>query len=243
MLVLALVGVRPLARGHARLTRALLGSSAVEQLAERVEVLAQTRAGALDAHGAELARIERDLHDGTQARLVAIAVRLGIVKQELAGDQGSVARLIREAHDGAEAAMRELRAIIRTMYPPVLTDLGLAGAIHALAAQSPVPTRIELGELGTPPAAVEAAAYFAISEALANVARHSQAGAATVSVWQSDGWLRAIITDDGCGGADRSRGSGLTGIQQRVAALDGTVHIDSPPGGPTSITVELPCGS
>ncbi|WP_219471759.1 sensor histidine kinase, partial [Nonomuraea rhizosphaerae] len=243
MAALGLVAVPPLARGHARLTRALLGSGAAEQLAERVEVLTRTRAGALDAHGAELARIERDLHDGTQARLVAIAMRLGMVKQELDGTPGSAAQLVQEAHDGAEAAMRELRTIIRTMYPPVLTDLGLAGAVHALAAQSPVPTRIELGELGEPPAAVEAATYFVVSEALTNVAKHSRATAATVSVRRAGDWLQAIVADDGRGGADESRGSGISGIRQRVAALDGTVRLDSPAGGPTSITVGLPCGS
>lgn len=243
MVALGLVAVPPLARGHAHLTRALLARPAAQQLAERVETLTQTRADAIDAHGAELARIERDLHDGTQARLVAIAMRLGIAKQELAGEPGLLARLIDEAHDSAETAMHELRTIIRTMYPPVLADLGLAGAVHALAAQSPVPTHLDLGRLGTLPAAVEAAAYYAISEALTNVAKHSDAGTATVSIRQAGGWLRTSITDDGRGGADESGGSGITGIRQRIAALDGTVQVISPPDGPTSITVSLPCGS
>jgi signal transduction histidine kinase len=232
--------VPPLARAHARLCLAVLSPSA---LAERVEVLTATRAGVLDAHGAELRRIERDLHDGTQARLVAIALRLGVARESLTDDPELVARLLREAHEGAEDAMAELRGVIRTMYPPILADRGLPGAVTALAAGAAVPTGVEIGELGEIPAAVEAAAYFVVAEALTNAAKHAPASGATVRLARIGGILSVAVTDDGAGGADETRGTGITGIRRRAAALDGTARVSSPVGGPTVVTVELPCGS
>ena len=229
-----------LARAHARLCLGVLSRSA---LAQRVEVLTATRAGVLDSHGAELRRIERDLHDGTQARLVAIAMRLGVARESLTDDPELVARLLREAHEGAEDAMTELRDVIRTMYPPILADRGLSGAVTALAASAGAPTRVELGELGEIPAAVEAAAYFVAAEALTNVAKHARATSATVRLARVGGVLTVEITDDGIGGADATRGTGITGIRHRAAALDGAARISSPTGGPTTVTVELPCGS
>jgi signal transduction histidine kinase len=232
--------VPPLARAHARLCLAVLSPSG---LAQRVEVLTATRASVLDAHGAELRRIERDLHDGTQARLVAIALRLGVARESLTDDPELVARLLREAHECAEDAMAELRDVIRTMYPPILADRGLAGAVTALAGGSAVPTRVEIGELGEVPAAVEAAAYFVAAEALTNAAKHAGATSATLRAARTGQILTVEIIDDGAGGADETRGTGITGIRRRAAALDGTARISSPAGGPTVVTVELPCGS
>jgi signal transduction histidine kinase len=232
-----------LSRAHARLCRAVLAPSAAAKLARRVEVLTATRAGVVDAHGAELRRIERDLHDGTQARLVAIAMRLGVARETLTDDPELVARLLREAHEGAEEAMTELRDVIRTIYPPILADRGLAGAVTALAAGAGVPTGVDIGELGEVPAAVEAAAYFVVAEALTNAAKHAHATRATVRITTADGRLVVEVADDGEGGADETRGTGITGIRRRTAALDGTARISSPTGGPTAVTVELPCGS
>ncbi|MFC6897566.1 sensor histidine kinase [Nonomuraea dietziae] len=233
-----------LARWEARVSLAALEPSAEDQLAERVGELTESRAGVLDAHGAELRRIERDLHDGTQARLVAIAMRLGVAREALPDDDsGTLARLLREAHEGTEVAMTELRDVIRTMYPPILADRGLEGALASLAAGSAVPAELDLGELGRLPAAVEAAAYFIVAETLTNAAKHSGATRATVRMSRHDGRLIVEVTDDGIGGADESRGTGLVGIRRRAAALDGTVLVSSPLGGPTAITVGLPCAS
>ncbi|WP_327000041.1 sensor histidine kinase [Dactylosporangium sp. NBC_01737] len=235
----------PVARGHARLCLAVLTPSTVEQLTDRVAVLTRTRADVLDAHGAELRRIERDLHDGTQARLVAIAMRLAVARRRLSGDpadQQFVAGLLREAHEGTEEAMRELREVLRTVYPPILADRGLAGALHAVTARCTVPTTLDLGELGRVPAAVEAVVYFAVAEALTNTVRHSHASGAGVTLTRAGDRLCVVVTDNGAGGADDRRGTGLVGLRRRVHALDGTVDVDSPPGGPTTITLELPCG-
>ncbi|MGW5422138.1 sensor histidine kinase [Streptomyces sp. NPDC003943] len=238
---LAAIALPPLARVHARCCLAVLAPSPAARLAARVVELTRTRADVLQAHGAELRRIERDLHDGTQARLVAIAIRLAVAGQSLPRSPDAAAALIRQAQDETEEAMAELRSVIRTIYPPVLADQGLAGALGTLATRTGVPTRIDVGELGAVPAAVEAVAYFAVTEALANIARHSRAGRAAVRVTRDGPTLSAEITDDGTGGADASRGSGLDGIRRRAAALDGTMKIISPPGGPTTVTVELPC--
>ena len=240
----AYLGFPPLARAHARTCLAVLAPSAAE-LADRVAVLTRTRADVLDAHGAELRRIERDLHDGTQARLVATAMRLAVARQALSdnpGNRGFVDELLREAHEGIEEAMVELRDVIRNVYPPILADRGLAGALTAVAARSAVRTRLAVGDLGRVPAAVEAVVYFAVAEALTNVAQHSHATAAEVRASRTNDRLSVVISDNGTGGADDRLGTGLTGIRRRVLALDGTVEVDSPAGGPTTITLELPCG-
>ncbi|MFB7187496.1 sensor histidine kinase [Streptomyces sp. NPDC056230] len=238
---LASLALPPLARIHARCCLAVLAPSPTEQLAARVTELTRTRADVLQAHGAELRRIERDLHDGTQARLVAIAMRLAVAGESLPQDPDAAAALVGQARAETEEAMTELRSVIRAIYPPVLADQGLVGALGTLATRAGVPTRIDVGELGEVPAAVEAVAYFAVTEALANIARHSRATKAAVHVTRDGARLSAEITDDGTGAADASRGSGLDGIRRRAAALDGTMKISSPPGGPTNITVELPC--
>ncbi|WP_241776074.1 sensor histidine kinase [Streptomyces exfoliatus] len=238
---LAAIALPPLARVHARCCLAVLAPTPAEQLAARVTELARTRTDVLQAHGAELRRIERDLHDGTQARLVAIAMRLAVAGESYSQDPDAAAALVRQAQAETEEAMTELRSVIRTIYPPVLADQGLGGALLTLTTRAGVPTRIDIGELGEVPAAVEAVAYFAVAEALANIARHSRATEAAVRVARNGAMLFTEITDDGSGGADASRGSGLDGIRRRAAALDGTMVINSPPGGPTTVTVELPC--
>jgi signal transduction histidine kinase len=236
--LLAWFGIPFMAKTHATISRVLLAPSKLEQ---RVEQLASTRAGAVNAHESELRRIERDLHDGTQARLVSIAMRLGVAEKSL-DSKDPVAGLVREAREGAEQAMGELRDVIRTMYPPILADRGLDGAVAALAARCPIPVAVDIDDLGNVPAAVEAAAYFVVAESLTNVAKHSQATSATVRVAR-DSSLMITVTDNGFGGIDESRGSGVLGMRRRIAALDGTVTVDSPAGGPTVIAVEVPCVS
>jgi signal transduction histidine kinase len=230
-----------LARAHARCCLAILEPSPAERLVERVTELTRTRVDVLQAHSAELRRIERDLHDGTQARLVAIAMRLAVAGDTYADDPDAAAALVREAQTETEDAMTELRSVIHTIYPPVLADQGLSGALTTLTARAGIPTRLDVGPLGEVPAAVEAVAYFAVTEALANIARHSRATDASIRVTRDGALLRAAITDNGIGGADAARGSGLDGVRRRAAALDGAVDISSPPGGPTVVTLELPC--
>ncbi|MGW2056830.1 sensor histidine kinase [Streptomyces sp. NPDC001840] len=227
-----------------QLAASLLGPSPRAGLAERVEQLTQTRAEALKAHGAELRRIERDLHDGTQAQLVALAMRLSVAERRFERDPEGAHKLLAEARDGAQEALAHLRTAIRGIYPPILSDRGLAGAITSLAAGQPIPVALELPpESLRVPAAVEAAAYFTVAEALTNLARHSDAAHAQVTVHHTGADLRILVRDDGRGGADPAAGSGLAGIRQRVAALDGTTRLDSRPGAGTTIEVNLPCGS
>jgi signal transduction histidine kinase len=230
-----------LARIHARMCLAMLARTARDRLTERVDVLTRSRVGVVDAHGAELQRIERDLHDGTQARLVTIALQLGMARESLADDPDTVATLLRQAHETAEEAMVELRAVLQTIYPPILADRGLDGALTALATRSGVPVRIKLGDLGRLPATVEAVAYYVIAEALTNVTKHAAATRVALRVDRADDVLSIEVTDDGRGGADEARGTGIAGIRRRVAALDGTVRLDSPPGGPTTLAVRMPC--
>jgi signal transduction histidine kinase len=241
------------ARGHAQAVRRLLAPTAAEldtvRLQQRVEELTKSRAGAVDSHGAELRRIERDLHDGTQAQLVSLALRIGIAKQTMADDPEKAAKLLDDARDGAEQAMNELRGVLRTMYPPILADRGLAGAVSALCARCPLPVELRLGELGQVPAPVEAAAYFVVAESLTNVTKHSAAGHVDVLMERRGSELYLAITDDGIGGARISeqsdllgRGSGLHGMLHRVQAIDGQMELESPIGGPTTLEVILPCG-
>ncbi|MGW4409717.1 sensor histidine kinase [Nonomuraea sp. NPDC004702] len=236
-------GLPALARLHARLSLALLAPSARERLTERVDVLTRSRVGVVDAHGAELQRIERDLHDGTQARLVTIAMHLGLARESLADDPDTVALLLQEAHETAEEAMAELRAVLQTIYPPILADRGLDGALTALAARSSVPVHIELADLGALPPSVETVAYYVIAEALTNVTKHAAATRASLRIERAGDVLSVEVTDDGRGGADEARGTGIPGIRRRVAALDGTLRLDSPPGGPTTLAVRMPCAS
>ncbi|MEW2179825.1 sensor histidine kinase [Streptomyces sp. NPDC005406] len=235
-----------LAELSASWTRSLLTAPHSAGLAERVVQLTESRAGAVEAHGAELRRIERDLHDGAQARIVALSMRIGLAKQVLDRDPDAARQRLDEAQDGVDAALAELRHVVRGIHPPILTDRGLAGAVRALAADSAVPVTVELDGVEDGlrlPAAIEAAAYFVIAEALTNIGKHSGATVARVRIDRADHALLVAVGDDGHGGADERGGSGLVGIRRRIAALDGTTRISSPTGGPTDIEVELPCGS
>ncbi|MEU9703756.1 histidine kinase [Streptomyces sp. NPDC047981] len=232
----------PLATVYARLTLAALASSRTQVLADRVATLTRTRTDALEAHAAELRRIERDLHDGTQARLVAVAMRLAVARRCLDRDPATVARMLREATEVTEEAMVELREVLRGIYPPILADRGLPGALRTVAARGGVPVAIDIGELHRIPAAIEAVAYFVVAEALTNVAKHSGATEAGLRVWRGEDLLTVVVTDNGVGGAREDSGGGLTGLRGRAQALDGRVTVVSPSGGPTTITVELPCG-
>ncbi|MEW1777096.1 histidine kinase [Streptomyces sp. NPDC086777] len=224
---------------------ALLKPSPQAQLTARVRELAATRADAIAAHEAELRRIERDLHDGAQAQLVALSVRIGLARRAYGGDRDTGLRLLDEAQEQAEKALAELRHVVRGIHPPVLTDRGLTGAVRALAASwGGLRVTVDDGGLGQgvrAPAAVEAAAYFAVAESLTNVAKYSGVSRAEVRLARVRRGLRVRVRDEGCGGADEAGGSGLLGMRRRVAALDGTMDVSSPAGGPTVIDVELPC--
>ncbi|KQW16533.1 sensor histidine kinase [Streptomyces sp. Root369] len=233
-----------LADTEARWSTALLMPSPKARLARRVEELKETRADAIAAHEAELRRIERDLHDGAQAYLVALSMRIGLAKRAYDRDPDAARRLLDDAQDQAEQALTELRQVVRGIHPPILTDRGLVGAVRALASSSGLTVGVEDGglEAGTrAPAAVEAAAYFVVAESLTNVAKYSGADRAEVRLARTRRGLTVRVRDEGRGGADESAGSGLLGMRRRVAALDGTFDVTSPAGGPTVIDVELPC--
>jgi len=224
-----------------RAARALLGPSRAEELEHQVEHLTQTRAGVVDAADAERRRLERDLHDGTQQRLVSLAINLGMARAQ-AETAEDAKQAIAEAHEEAKAALAELRDLIRGLHPAVLEDRGLDAALSGIAARSPIPVRLTVEGLERRPSpVVEAVAYFVVSEGLANIVKHSEAHEAAVSVERIGNRLHVIVTDDGVGGADASRGTGLAGLARRAASVDGTFEIDSPPGGPTLLTVDLPC--
>ncbi|MFY1691230.1 sensor histidine kinase [Plantactinospora sp. WMMB782] len=238
------VGLGPgMARLQAWPGRRLLAPSPGTDLSLRVAELTATRAAALDAHAVELRRIERSLHDGTQNRLVAVTVLLGAARRALARDPVLADDVLARAQDAAEQALAELRGVVRGILPPVLADRGLAGALGGLAANCGVPCRVDVDLPGRCAASVEATAYFAVAEALTNVTRHSGATAATVDVRRAGDRLLLRVADDGHGGAEERDGSGLAGIRRRVEAYDGRFRLTSPSGGPTTMEVELPCGS
>jgi signal transduction histidine kinase len=234
---------RYLVRGQARLAAALLEPTSAARLAARVDRLTTTRAVTVDASAAELRRIERDLHDGAQARLVALAMNLGVAEDVIDADPAGAKALLTEARAGAGAALTELRGLVRGIHPPVLADRGLAAAVQALTLGSAVPVELDLRLERRLAAAVESAAYFATAEALTNAIRHSGAGQVRVRVVDAGNAVRITVRDDGCGGADPSRGTGLLGIQRRLSAFDGGLSVSSPPGGPTVLEMELPCTS
>ena len=235
--------VRVLALAQSWLARALLGPGKSAQLEERVTELAETRAGALSGQSAELQRIERDLHDGAQARLVALAMDLGLAREKLETDPDGARVLVDSAHQEAKIALKELRELVRGVHPSILTDRGLDPALSALAARSPVPVSLSVELRARLDPTVEAAAYFVVNEALANVAKHSRATSCRVEVARTNGTLRIVVADDGNGGADPGSGSGLAGLQRRVRALDGQLALESPGGGGTILRVEIPCES
>ncbi|WP_042419246.1 sensor histidine kinase [Streptacidiphilus anmyonensis] len=236
-----------------RAAAGLLGPNRARELAEltrRVEDLAESRAEVVDAADAERRRIERDLHDGAQQRLVSLAMNLGLAKRTLKNlpPQEQAARamvVIDEAHGEAQAAIAELRDLVRGLHPVVLEDRGLDAALSGIAARAPLPVRLQVRLERRAAPAVEAVAYFVVSEALANIAKHARASRAEVAVAERPGVngpvLVITVTDDGVGGADPGKGSGLVGLRQRAASVDGTLQINSPLGGPTTLHVELPC--
>ncbi|MFB9631260.1 sensor histidine kinase [Nonomuraea helvata] len=218
----------------------LLGATAASRLASQVSHLKRTRNLAADSQAAEMRRIERDLHDGTQARLVAIGMTLGAVEQLVDDDPSAAKALLSKAREASSETLTDLRRVIRGIHPPVLAERGLADAVRALALDSPMQVTVDVDLPHQPEPPVEAAVYFAISELLSNAARHGDARSATVDISSNGPDLRVTVTDDGMGGADPDKGSGLSGIERRLAAFDGVLALNSPPGGPTTVTMELP---
>ncbi len=232
---------RGLALADGALARLLLGPRG--DLAARVAELEISRERVVDAAEAERRRIERDLHDGAQQRLVAVAMELGRAKAKFADDLDAARELVDQAHAQAKEALTELRNLVRGVHPPVLTDRGLDAALSGLAALCPVPVDVHVDVPVRPKSSVEAVAYFVVAEALTNVAKHSRASHAKVVVEGHGypGTLNVMISDDGIGGAD-IRGPGLSGLADRVSGVDGRLSVESPVGGPTILAAELPCG-
>ncbi|MTD58627.1 sensor histidine kinase [Amycolatopsis pithecellobii] len=239
---LAVAALPWLSRLQALPGRRLLRPGPDTDLALRIAHLTATRAAALDAHTTELRRIERSLHDGTQNRLVAVNVLLGAARRALTRDAAETDQILGRAQDAAEQALADLRAVVRSILPPVLAEGSLVGALTTLAANSPVDVRIDADLPGRYASSVEASVYFIVAEALTNIAKHSGARHAVVTLSRRDDLIHVEVVDDGRGGASESDGSGLSGIRRRVEAQDGTFTLASPAGGPTTVTVDLPCG-
>jgi signal transduction histidine kinase len=229
--------VRALTSVDRLMVHGLLGPS---RLATRVVELESDRGVVVDTAAADLRRIERDLHDGAQARLVALAMDLGLAKEKLTEDPEAAARMVDEAHGEVKTALQELRDLARGIHPAVLTDRGLDAALSAVASRCTVPVRVEVDLPARPAPAIEGIAYFTVSELLQNISKHSRATRATVDVWRVENRLMIQVGDNGVGGADVSDGSGLAGLAERLDAVDGILVVDSPVAGPTRITAELP---
>ncbi len=212
-------------------------------LGEQVTRLETSRAAAVDSAEAERRRIERDLHDGAQQRLVALAMGLGTAKERLEQDPEAGRQLVADAHEEAKAALAEIRDLVRGIHPVILEDRGLDAALSAVVARSPVPVTLSVDVPTRPPPAVESAAYFVVSEALANVAHHAEATKAAVTIVRAGERLVVEVRDDGKGGAVPGQGTGLAGLRDRITALGGSFHVVSPEGGPTTLLAEIPCGS
>jgi signal transduction histidine kinase len=210
-------------------------------LTQRVDRLTRTRSDATDTAVAELRRIERDLHDGAQARLVAVGMSLRAAEELMRANPEAARALIAEARETSSRALDDLRDLVRGIYPPVLADRGLADAVRALALDAPVAVETDIALAGEPPMPVAAAIYFGIAEALTNAARHAEASTVQIGIGHADGMLRAVVTDDGRGGADPSGGTGLAGVERRLATFDGILAVNSPAGGPTIVALEVPC--
>jgi len=232
---------KPLLRLRTAYDQRLLTPTRSTVLAHRVRRLTETRSDAVDAQAAELRRIERDLHDGAQARLVAVGLSLATVERLMETDPDAARALIAQARETSATALNELRDLVRGIHPPVLAERGLAEAIRAIALDTPLPVEVTGDLPGRAPAPVESAAYFATVEALANAVRHAAATQVRVVVRYVDGVLRIEVSDDGRGGADSARGTGLTGVRRRLGTFDGVLSVDSPVGGPTVVTMEIPC--
>lgn len=234
---------RGLAAVRAALARVLIGLRPQDELVARVSQLEARRVAAVDSAESERRRIERDLHDGAQQRIVALAMDLGQARERFDEYPDSARELVIAAHEEAKAALGELRDLVRGIHPAVLADRGLDAALSAVVARSSVPVRLAVDLSERPPAAVESAVYFIVMEALANVDKHAQANRAAVSIARRGDRLVVEVTDDGVGNADPAVGTGLHGLADRVQALGGWMHVMSPAGGPTTLLVEIPCAS
>ena len=228
---------------HSRLGRRLLAAPSTVQLARRVDRLTETRAEALDVHAAELHRIERDLHDGAQARLVALGMTLDRATRLLSSDPGTAHELLLDVRETSERALQDLRELVRGIHPPVLADRGLGDAVRSLALDSFLDVHVDVELSARLPAPVESAAYFAVAELLANAGKHSGGDEVQVTVGHDGTRLRVTVADNGQGGADPAGGTGLLGVRRRLDTFDGTLAVHSPPGGPTTVTLEIPCAS
>ena len=238
----------PLMTARAYFDRFFLAYSRAEKLEQRVQALTESRAEVVDHSAAELRRLERDLHDGAQARLVALSMNLGMADAAFDEDPERARQLVSDARAATTAAIGDLRSVVRGIHPPVLADRGLAGAVEAIALDMAVPVSLDVRLAGRPPAPVESAVYFGVAECLANIGKHSGAAHAWITLTheadggdRGDGVLRAVVGDDGRGGADPSAGTGMLGVMRRLAAFDGTMSVSSPAGGPTLVTLEVPC--
>ena len=247
--VLGLLFIAPwvtigIARVELALARALLGPTADQLHAAQMRRLETSRTAAVDSAEFERRRIERDLHDGAQQRLVALAANLGSAREKLEHEQTEEGvAMVAVAHEEAKAALKEIRDLVRGIHPVILEDRGLDAALSAVVARSPIPVALDVKVDVRPPPAVESAAYFVVNEALTNVARHAMATRAHVSIARAGDRLVVEVRDDGIGGADATNGTGLQGLRDRVAGLGGSMYVISPDGGPTTISVELPCAS
>ncbi|MET0233577.1 MAG: histidine kinase [Kibdelosporangium sp.] len=239
--MLALLASRPLLRAHGQWSKLLLSPTRSVELARRVDHLTESRTDATDTQAAELRRIERDLHDGAQARWVAMGLNLGAVERLMDQNPEAAKKLLANARDASAEALVELRRLVRGIMPPVLTERGLGDAVRALALDSTLNVTVVVELPGSLEAPVEAAVYFAISELLTNVAKHARAERVSVDIRHVHGKLRVTVADDGQGGADPVGGSGLRGLQRRLATFDGVLTLTSPLGGPTTATLEVPC--
>ncbi|MET9924243.1 MULTISPECIES: sensor domain-containing protein [unclassified Streptomyces] len=229
---------RGLTAADRAMVRGLLSPS--DELERRIAELESDRGVVVDTAAADLRRIERDLHDGAQARLVALAMGLGLAKEKLTDDPAAAARMVEEAHGEVKVALQELRDLARGIHPAVLTDRGLDAALSAVASRCTVPVRVSVDLPGRPAEAIEGIAYFTVSELLQNVSKHSGARSASVKVWRAADRLLIQVTDDGSGGARMDGGTGMAGLAERLGAVDGLFVLDSPVGGPTAVTAELP---
>ncbi|QSI46668.1 sensor histidine kinase [Thermobispora bispora] len=227
-------------RAYGYLAHALLGPTEKAELARQVRRLSAVRTEVVDAQAAELRRIERDLHDGAQARLVAVGMMIGTAERLLDTDRNAARAMLAKAREASADALHELRRIVRGIHPPVLAERGLGDAVRALALDCPLPTHVTIDLSARVAAPLESAAYFAISELLGNAARHAGATRAWVDIGHDGTTLRITVTDDGRGGADPARGTGLRGIERRIGAFDGVLTLSSPAGGPTTAVIELP---
>jgi signal transduction histidine kinase len=232
---------RGLALVDLALAEAMLGTSSRDELSTEVTRLSQSRARVVDATDAERRRIERDLHDGVQPRLVSLAMTLGMAQSKFEADPAEANRLLGQAHDSAKEALADLRSLARGIHPAVLEDRGLDAALSALVAGSPVPVSVAVDLPRRPSRTNEAVAYFFVAEAVTNVAKHAVASQATVIIDEYDTVMRIVVTDNGSGGATTTPGGGLAGLADRLAAVDGSLIISSPPGGPTRLEAVIPC--